>query len=67
MFTWKNKENGMGVVIEKLPHPNKLTQKITKKWKRLFFLFSFFFFFFLNGFLERERIEKKISEFLKIF
>ena len=58
----------MGVVIEKLPHPNKLTQQITKKWKRLFFfLFSFFFFFFVNGFLERERIEKKISAFLKIF
>ena len=59
----------MGVVIEKLPHPNKLTQQITKKWKRLFF-FSFFFFLFLfcKRFpRERERIEKKISEFLKIF
>ena len=58
----------MGVVIEKLPHPNKLTQQITKKWKRLFFFFFLFsFFFFVNGFLERERIEKKISAFLKIF
>ena len=25
------KENGMGVVIKKLPHPNKFTHKITSK------------------------------------
>ena len=53
----------MGVVIEKLSHPNKLTQQITKKMEE-----AFFFFFFGQGFRrERERIEKKVSEFLKIF
>ena len=55
----------MGVVIEKLPHPNKLTQQITKKWKRPFF-------FFLKGFLEREREDREKSfrifkDFLEFF
>ena len=54
----------MGVVIEKLPHPNKLTQQITKKWKR-------FFFFFGKRFpREREDREKSFrifKDFLEFF
>ena len=54
----------MGVVIEKLPHPNKLTQQITKKWKRLFFFFFLFSFFFFKRFpREREDREKNFSNF----
>ena len=52
MFTWENEENGMGVVMEKLLHPYKLTQKITSKNGSGFFFF-FFFFFFVVDFLER--------------
>ena len=53
----------MSVVIDKLPHPYKLTQQITKKWKR-----GFFFFFLVKGFLERERGErKKFQNFLEFF
>ena len=42
------KENGMGVVIKKLPHPYKLTYKITSKKKDRGF--------FVVGFLERGKI-----------
>ena len=53
MFTWENEENGMGVVMEKLPHPYKLAQKITSKNGR-----GFFFFFFGGGFpRDKERRE----------
>ena len=53
----------MSVVIDKLPHPYKLIQQITKKWK-----WGFFFFFFGKGFpRERERREKKVSKFFRIF
>ena len=56
----------MGVVIEKLSHPNKLTQQITKKMEEAFF------FFFLKGFLEREREDREKSfrifkDFLEFF
>ena len=52
MFTWENEENGMGVVMEKLLHPYKLTQKITSKNGRGFF------FFFGGGFpRDKERRE----------
>ena len=59
MFTWENKENGMSVVIEKLPHPYKLTQQITKKMEE-----AFFFFFLVKGFVEREEREKSFKIFL---
>ena len=53
MYTWENEENGMGVVMEKLLHPYKLTQKITSKNGR-----GFFFFFFGGGFpRDKERRE----------
>jgi len=42
----------MGVVIEKLPHPYKLTQQITKKWKRVFVCVCVCV--CVKGFLERD-------------
>ena len=34
--TWEKERKGMGVVMEKLPHPYKLTHKITKKMEEAF-------------------------------
>ena len=60
----------MGVVMEKLPHPYKLTHKITSKNGK-----GFFFFWCVEGFPERGREERGeriffsnfLNGFLRIF
>ena len=44
MFIWESEEDRMGIVIEKLPHPYKLThKKLQVKMEESFFFFKYIF------------------------